>query len=160
MHRPAHKLGVWAALGLVCSLVLAQAQSKPNFSGTWKVNNAKSDFGPMPAPQSSTSKIDHKEPSLKIATTWVGDQGELTFESAYTTDGKESTNSFRNMEFKSKATWEGSTLLIASKGSADSGEFTMKDKWSLSEDGKTFTVVRAFSGPMGEATQTLIHEKQ
>jgi len=160
MHRPAHKLVVLAALDLVCSLALAQAQSKPNFSGPWKVNNSKSDFGPMPAPQSSTSKIDHKEPNLKIATTWVGDQGERTFEFSYTTDGKENTNSFGNVEFKSKATWEGSTLLIASKGGTDSGEFTMKDKWSLSEDGKTLTVVRAFSGPMGEATQTLVHEKQ
>jgi len=92
MYRPAHKLVVWVVLGLVCCLVLAQAQSKPNFTGTWKVNNSKSDFGPMPAPQSSTSKIDHKEPSLRIATTWVGDQGERTFEFSYTTDGKENTN--------------------------------------------------------------------
>ena len=160
MHRPAHKLVVWVVLGLVCSLALALAQSKPNFSGNWKLNNSKSDFGPMPAPQSITSRIDHKEPNLKIATTWVGDQGERTFEFGYTTDGKETTNSFGNAEIKSKATWEGSTLLIASKGSTDSGEFTIKDKMSLSEDGKTFTLVRAFAGPMGEATQTLVHEKQ
>lgn len=160
MHRPAHKFFALAAVGLIGFLAVAQAQSKPNFSGAWKVNNSKSDFGPMPAPQSSTSKIDHKEPNVKIATTWVGDQGEFTFESSYTTDGKESSNTFRNTEFKSKATWEGSSLLIASKGSTDSGEFTMKDKWSLSEDGKTLTIARAFSGPMGEATQTLVHEKQ
>jgi hypothetical protein len=160
MRSPAHKFFALVAVGLIGFVALAQAQSKPNFSGSWKVNNSKSDFGPMPAPQSITSKIDHKEPNLKIATTWVGDQGERTFEFSYTTDGKENTNTFGNAEIKSKATWEGSTLLIASKGSADSGEFSIQDKMSLSEDGRTFTLVRAFSGPMGEATQTLIHDKQ
>ena len=50
------------------------AQSKPNFSGTWKLNLAKSDFGPLPAPDSRTDVIDHNDPTMKINTSQSGGQ--------------------------------------------------------------------------------------
>jgi len=45
---------------------------------------------------------------------------------------------------------EGSTLLVDSKATTDDGELAIKDQWSLSEDGKTLTVVRGISGPRGK----------
>jgi hypothetical protein len=35
---------------LAVAFGLLQAKAKPNFSGTWKLNTGKSDFGAMPAP--------------------------------------------------------------------------------------------------------------
>ena len=50
---------------LTLALGLVQAQAKTDFSGTWKLNTGKSDFGPMPPPDSMTQKITHQDPSLK-----------------------------------------------------------------------------------------------
>jgi hypothetical protein len=142
------------------ALAAALAAAPPNFSGAWKANIAKSDFGPMPAPTSASSKIDHKDPSLKVVATQVGAEGERTFELNYSTDGAETTNQIGPLTFKSKAKWEGAALLVVSKATTDDGDITITDKWTLSEDGKTLTVIRTFSGPRGEMTVKVVQEKQ
>jgi hypothetical protein len=42
------------------------AADKPNFSGNWKINMAKSDFGPAPPAPSFVIHVTHSEPSLTI----------------------------------------------------------------------------------------------
>ena len=150
----------YAAILAFLAVAVLPAMAKPNFSGDWKLNTSKSDFGQMPAPQKSTMKIEHKDPALKVATTYVGDNGERTFEMNLSTDGKEVTNTFGNFEFKSKAHWEGSVLLVESRASSDSGEFKADEKWTVSDAGKTLTLVRHWVGPQGEVTNTVVHDKQ
>ncbi len=143
-----------AAFGLV------GAQAKPNFSGTWKVNVAKSDFGAIPAPDSRTDKIVHEDPDLKDTMTQSGQMGEVTAELKYSTDGKETTNAIRGNEVKSTAKWDGDELTIAGKGSFNGSDVTLNDRWSLSADGKTLTIVRHVAGAMGETDQKIVLEKQ
>jgi hypothetical protein len=53
-----------ASLAL-CARTFGQAQkpaATPNFTGTWKVNIEKSNFGPEAKPHSIVSKNDHREP--------------------------------------------------------------------------------------------------
>jgi hypothetical protein len=149
-------------LALLTATCLAGAlfAAPPNFSGSWRVNMAKSDFGPFPAPTSASSKIDHKDPSLKVAATQVGDQGTLNFELNYMTDGTETTNQVGPLTMKSKAHWDGAALLVDSKASTDNGDLTIKDRWTMSADGKTLTVDRTISGPQGDATVKVVQEKQ
>jgi hypothetical protein len=151
------KIHEFVASFFVLALV-AFAQSKPDFSGTWKLDTARSNFGALPAPQSSTLKIEHKEPTFKMVSITVGDSGERTYELSFTTDGKECTNFVGNIELKSVAKWDGNVLTMEHK--AAGGEVTVKDQWALSEDGKTLTVTRQWSGSQGETTQTLVHQKQ
>jgi hypothetical protein len=145
---------------LALALGLAQAQAKPNFSGTWKMNAAKSEFGPMPAPDSRTDKISHADPSLKDTVTQSGQQGEMTSDLSYSTDGKETTNTIRGNEFKSTVKWDGDELVIDNKGSFNGQDVTLSDRWSLSEDGKTITIKRHAVSPMGEMDQKILLEKQ
>ncbi len=143
---------------IVTSAWIAFAQSKPDFSGTWKLNIAKSNFGALPAPDSATLKIEHNDPAFKMISVTVTSSGERSYELAFTTDGKECTNWVGNVEVKSVLRWEGTTLVMEHK--AAGGEVTLKDQWVLSEDGKTLTLTRHWSGSQGETTQTLVHEKQ
>ena len=46
--------GLYVLTGL---LVSGQAQAKPNFTGEWKLDTSKSDFGPMPAPSKRTGRV-------------------------------------------------------------------------------------------------------
>lgn len=145
---------------LAAAFGLAGAQAKPNFSGEWKLNVSKSDFGAMPAPDSRTDKIAHADPELKDTTTQSGQMGEVTAELKYSTDGKETTNSIRGNEIKSTAKWEGDELAIAGRGSFQGADITLNDRWSLSADNKTLTIMRHVTSPMGETDQKIVLEKQ
>jgi hypothetical protein len=146
---------------LTLSLAFLHAQAKTDFSGTWKLNAAKSDFGPMPPPDSMTEKITHQEPSLKAnVSTTGGMQGDMSYDVNYTTDGKECVNHVADNEFKSTLHWDGADLVVETKGSFSGNEFTSKDRWTLSADGKTLSVARHLSSAMGEADMKTVFDKQ
>jgi hypothetical protein len=145
---------------VIAALAALPALAKPNFTGDWKLNVAKSNFGQMPAPSSATYKIAHDEPMLKNSVKQSGEMGDMQFESTVTTDGKESTNEMFGNPLKSTAKWDGDALLVESKGNFGGNDFTLNDKWTLSDDGKTLTVVRTIKSAMGDMDQKLVLEKQ
>ncbi len=146
--------------GLMLLLCAVMAQAKPNFTGDWKMNVAKSEFGMMPAPTSATLKVTHNEPELKTTLAQVSERGEFTSDSAYTTDGKECVNKGRMGEMKSTLKWDADALVIETKAEFGGNPVTITDKWSLSEDGKTLTINRHFASSQGEGDAKQIFEKQ
>jgi len=145
---------------VILGLSVLSVYAKPNFSGEWKLNSSKSDFGQFPGPSAMSRKITHQDPSLKVATKMSGPNGDFEFESSYTTDGKECTNQFGPNPMKSTLKWDADTLIFNTKGQFGDNEVTIQDKWDVSEDGKTLTVRRRFSSSQGEAEQKLVFEKQ
>jgi hypothetical protein len=145
---------------LTLALGLLQAQARTDFSGTWKINAGKSDFGPAPAPDTLVMKIAHEEPSLKASVAQTGGSGDMNYDMVYTTDGKECVNHPGGNEFKSTLKWEGDDLTIDTKGSFSGTDFTAKDHWTLSDGGKTLTVQRHASTGMGDFDMKLVLDKQ
>jgi hypothetical protein len=137
----------------------AASGAKPNFSGTWKLNVAKSDFGVMPPPEFRTDIIDHSEPALKVTTSTNGAEGKQDFTITLTTDGKEAVNTIMGSEVKSVAAWEGPTLVVTSKLRFNDTDVTIKSVYVLGEDGKTLNVVSHIASAMGEMDQKYIYEK-
>lgn len=152
--------GLFPIALLTLAFGLVHAQAKPNFSGDWKVNISKSDFGALPAPDSQTEQITHTDPDLKMHMAQTSQMGEMKYDAAYTTDGKEATNNANGNVFKSTVTWDGNDLAFDTKGSFNGNDFTAKDRWTLSEDGKTITVQRHLASSMGQTDQKIILEKQ
>jgi hypothetical protein len=119
----------------------------------------KSDFGQRPAPVRASMKVAHKDPALNITRTLATGHGELTTQTVYSTDGKETTNKNPGgPEMKNTAKWDGSALLIETPVRAGESSFTIRWKWTLSDDGKTLSTVRTFAP--GEPAQTEVYEKQ
>lgn len=146
---------------LVLIAASAGFAATPNLSGDWKLNTSKSDFGQFPAPSTMTQKMSHAEPKLTVEVKMANDNGEFEFKSNYTTDGKECTNQgFGGSEAKSVLKWDGENLVVETKGTFGDNAYTMKDKWTLSGDGKVLTILRHFSSGMGEMDQKLILDKQ
>jgi hypothetical protein len=145
---------------LALPLVSVFAQQKPDFTGTWKLNVTKSDFGPLPGPESRTDVITHKEPSLSNSVTAQTAQGKQEYTLSYTTDGKEALNKMGPREVKSTLKWDGSNLKVSSTFLFNDSPVTGEATWSLSPDGKTLTINAHFSSTMGEADQTFVFEKQ
>jgi hypothetical protein len=157
-----------AALLTSVALHPAAAQGKTDFSGTWKINTEKSDpMGGMGGGggggggmANAVTTITQTATQLTIETKF----GDQTRTATYFLDGKESTNQGRMGETKSKAHWDGASLVIESIGSMNgpNGAMTMSSKEvrTLSEDGKTMTVVTTRSGPNGEVTSKRVYDKQ
>jgi hypothetical protein len=146
-------------LGLAVFAVSAVAQGKPNFSGDWKLNVSKSDFGPMPPPSSSTAKVAHAEPEMKVQVKQVGDQGEMEFDATYSTDGKETANTFGPMQAKSTAAWEGEVLVVTTKFEANGMDIKLVQKWSLADEGKTMKQATRITSPQGEFDMVSVYDK-
>src|SRR5260370_23128374 len=149
-----------AALTVTAFAASLAAQSKPNFSGTWKLNVSKSDFGPIPGPDSLTNVIEHNDPVLKVNASLEGPQGKQNFTINYTTDGKEVMNKQGPRDIKSTVLWQGSNVVVNSKFTLGDNDVTVKSVWTLSADGKTLTENRHLAAQMGEADQKWVYEKQ
>lgn len=136
------------------------ASAATNFSGNWKINAAKTDVGPLPAPEKYEQKIDHQDPSLKFTINQASQMGEFTSDHVYTTDGAECINKVRGNEIKSKVTWEGDKLKFGSKTSYQGADVLFLDKWTLSADGKVLTIDRHITSPQGEIDVKYVLDKQ
>ncbi len=135
---------------------LATAQTKPNFSGAWKLNAEKSKFTGG-GPDNLSIKIDHKEPALTEDWAMSTPNGDRSFQAKYTTDGKETEQEVMGRTAKTSAKWEGDALVIEFK--SEGGFF--KRKLTLSADGKTMTKLVTQSRGDGQQTEdTVVFEKQ
>jgi hypothetical protein len=150
---------VLLAMLLTLAISGISQDKQADFSGKWKLDPAKSDFGMLPPVESQTNVIEHKDPKLKITSTVKGAQAERTTESNYTTDGKETTNTQGPREIKTVAKWDGKKIVMVSKFEMQGAEIELNDTYSLTEDGKGMTINRSFKSPMGEGTQTLVFTK-
>jgi hypothetical protein len=149
---------------------------KPNLSGKWVMDAARSDFGDYDGPMSKAkTKLDiaHKDP--KVRTVWGFENGvqSLAQLSEVFTDGRGETNASLldaddilgepepvngggpGRQVKSKTTWEGTKLVTRTsdrlKLSGAFVEVEVLDEWELSADGKELTQTTRVTPARGDA---------
>ena len=151
-------------INALCVLVMfaaigaAAAADKPNFSGEWKMNAAKSNFSGLPAPSSIVRKVTHTEPSMVIVEEQQSDMGPQNTTRKYTTDGRPSSFEANGAEVVGTAVWEGNVLVVNSSVEGVGVKFV--DRMSLSEDGRTMTSAVHIASPQGEIDLSIVFEKQ
>jgi hypothetical protein len=153
------RLAMLAAVAVLAVAGPVSAQS-PDFSGTWVLNLAESNFGGMPAPSSLTQVITQDASSVKAAVKQTSDFGEMAFDFTFTTDGKENVNDAGGMQVKSTAKWDGPALVLDSTMDIQGSPMTMNDRWSLSPDGKRMTIDRKVTSAMGNGDAKIVFDKQ
>ena len=136
------------------------AFAKPNFTGQWKMDSAKSDWAQFPAPERFDRKITHTDPNLQMSTTQSGPQGEVTTELKYITDGRETTNTIRGTETKGTAKWDGDALVIESARPTPNGDIKILERWTSVNDGKAIQVDFTVTGGFGEVKMKIHLDKQ
>jgi hypothetical protein len=153
--------GAAASVAPATTAATASTGTHANYSGTWKLNVDESDFGPLPPSASRTDIIEHSDPALKDTVSDDGAQGKMDYVLNITTDGKEATNNAGGLDTKSIASWDGPNLVVNTKLSFQGTDVAIKAVWTLSADGKTLTQNSHLNaGPIGEADQKFIFEKQ
>src|SRR6476469_9366643 len=131
------------------------ANSKPDFSGTWQLDTAKSNVGPS-ITSDQPLKITHHDPEFRITRMVETNAGVAGQDFVYYTDGRGETNRMVNslrphsylypgsdnkVAIKSKTTWTGNKLITRMRSPARSVigkqmlEFEIIDEWKLSADG-------------------------
>ncbi len=117
-------------LTLTLNPVFLSAQAKPNFTGTWELNIAKSDMGGAPITK-LTVQIEHKDPNFKYTAKGTADGQDFEETETITTDGKPGPDSHGNQV---ATHWDGTTLVSVVNG-AD-GSPLYESRLTLSADGK------------------------
>jgi hypothetical protein len=139
----------------------ALAQGRPDFSGTWTLDMAKSDMGqarPIGMPARKVTLVIKQTPALLAIEHKVGDRTETA---THKLDGSESVNkSPSGQDIKSTSRWVGSTLVTKSVMSTGNGTAETSDVRSLSADGKVMTIELTRKTPGGEVKQKLIYNKE
>lgn len=158
---------------LLAPALLLSFTSRPdriNFSGTWKLNEGKSELGEFGTRFAAKAiKVEQKEDAITIAkdvTTFNGD--EVTRTETLTFDGKETESSggFGNSKRKSTTKWsdDGKTLTISYtltfEFNGETNEIKGTETWTLSDDGKTFTLQTNSTGPQGDFNTKAVYDKQ
>ena len=165
------------AAALVTALVAPAptwAQAKPDLSGKWTLDEAKSDPAParaggggrggrgggrMGGGPATAMTIKQTATDLTIErTTPMGTQT-----ATYKLDGTESRNTMGMGTASSKASWNGARLVIDSTqtmpGRGGGGEMTIESKEIYGRDGDTLTIEVTRSTPMGTQTRKLVYNR-
>jgi hypothetical protein len=164
MVRPRDITGACRFLALFLLLPLvaaAETQPTPNFSGYWKLDPEKSDFGGAPAPDSAGYVIRHIGAKLAFDYT----QESHTSRVEITTDGQERmTDSNDEAEVWTRAFWEGSVLVFEARQKARPAHpapgIKWTSHWKLSPDGQTLTIERRITAPQGQLSQVLVFNRE
>ncbi len=163
LPRFRERVGVLSlALLLAPGWFQALSSEKPNFSGEWALNRAKSDFGPVPGPDSQIDLIEHAGAVLKVRS--QREHGDRKSEGEWDCQidagpCKVSLTGTR-LKLASQARWDGAVLVFDSRGDYDGQTVRMLDRWSLSGDGSVLTIARRLGNQLGEAHQTIVLEKR
>ncbi len=140
-----------------------------NFSGTWALNESKSNFGDSQFRFAATSMVVAQDANaLSVESTRPGrDGGEMKATAKYTLDGKISENPMFNSTRKSTVTWspDKSSIIIASTMTFDMNgetrEMKSTETWKLAEGGKVLVIDSVRPGREGgEMKTTAAYDKK
>src|SRR5947207_15879518 len=139
-------------LPILFSAVTLLAQSHPNFTGTWKLNAAKSEKG-SGGPTELVVEVDHKDPVFNYHVRGIAGRQRIEETETFTTDGKSSRDSHG---VNVTASWDGEDLVAL--GTADDRSMVYVARLTLSSDGKTIN--RVFMQKDDPEPRHEIYEKQ
>ena len=125
-----------AFMALLIAASLTAAPKRPNFTGNWEMEAAKSQLRPTKW-NSLALAVEHQEPKLKINVKLIYPRGpDYSYQIPLTTDGKPASVDMGKNVRAYRANWLGPKLTL--KWNED-GERT--ETWSLSNGGMTLTII-------------------
>ncbi len=148
--NPRLRVTLVVAAGVFAVAVLAIAQTKDPFVGTWRLNVAKSKYTPGPAPKSVTATYESAGQGYKVSVKNEPASGPVQ-QYSYTTslDGKDSpvTGNNPNADTVAAKRIDANTLEVVNK---KGGKTTTTQRNVVSADGKTRTVTTTGTDGQGQ----------
>jgi hypothetical protein len=156
MTRSVWSATVIAILGAAFCAGPLYSQAKPNFTGNWKLNLEKSNFGEGGGPESLTVAIEHKNDVFKYIAEGEANGQSFREEVELPIDGKDHPGPNGTSMMMQ---WEGSAIAFALKN--DAGDVIQHGTIELSADGKTTTRSVLQKGDDGSENKRVeVYDKQ
>ena len=162
MHRT-----TWGVLLTVAALACTCfGQDKPNFSGTWKLNLGRSDFGPSREVFTQTDVIQQNGQTIKVTVAFETEKEKRQYTVTFVTDGneievpKDAREQGATLQTVS-ASWEGAVLVVHNRLTIQNEVITTVSRYSLSADGKLLTISQYANSTRGKNgyRRTLVFDK-
>lgn len=139
----------------------AHAQGKPDFSGTWTLDTAKSDPAPAGRGGGGAATLMIKQTGTELSIQSEGRQGPQTM--TYKLDGSESKNEQMGrggaQTIMSKAKWDGASLVIDTTREIQGMSITTHEVRKLDNGGKEMKVESTTQTPQGEIKRNVVYTK-
>jgi hypothetical protein len=135
--------------------LLAQGAAKPDLSGTWEADLAKSDTGQMSYSRMALT-LTHAEPKLSVHAEVTADFGTFAADLVCTTNGSPCTGK----DTKGTASWDGTVLVLQRETSLQGTAVKVIERWTLAADKSTLTSDRHVSTDAGEMTQKILYRRK
>lgn len=147
---------------IVLVAVVCMAAETPNFSGIWKLDLSKSDFGPQTAPQSAEYVVRHV--GSTVAFNYTQD-GKTTRVDLIPDNQERVTSTTEETAVWTRAYFSGDVLVIESRerrryGTQAANGVGWSSRWSLSPDNGQLIIERKIHTPDGEIAQHVVFDRQ
>lgn len=167
-RRTLYQLGlIWLLAGVAVPVQERPASERADrFVGTWILNVAKSTFEGAPAHRSSIRTFDYERDGMILCTVHTtsatGTPSFVHF--LITLDGREYEEMSRSSGPDRMPTFVSARKIDESRIDLDfkrGGRVIIAHSWTISEDGRTFTVTRTATNAQGQPTRfVMVYEKQ
>jgi len=143
-------------------VAVGMAAQTPNFSGIWKLDLEKSDFGPQTPPQTAEYVVRHVGATVSFNYTQDGKTSRVDL----TPDNEERvTSTTAETAVWTRAYWAGTTLVIESRerkryGTQANVGVGWTSRWTLSPDGQELLIERKIHTSDGDIDQHVVCVKQ
>jgi hypothetical protein len=127
---------LWLAVTLLLCPILAQQESRPNFTGIWKFDPHRSMVSGQ-TPDSVTLYIHQNDPDFHLRRTEVQHGKSLAWSVHGRTDGKTLEQKSREGIKRTHMYWQGSQLVLEWQNNDKRGETQKVVRYSLSDGGRT-----------------------
>lgn len=131
-----------------------------NFSGEWKLNEAKSELGPQFSLAPNVLTVEHKRKTLDLVSVSEFNGEEYESTQHFTLDGEECENTgFMDSVTKSTASYDkkAKILTIVTRGSVQGSGYTLTQTMSMKEG--SLVVISEAESDMGEMAETYVFDK-
>jgi hypothetical protein len=145
------------AVAVCLCVAQAAAQSKPDFTGAWKWNQAKSQVGPGFHPITSI-KFEQKGETFAEELSVDAPDGAKTLSLKYALDGKETPGKIFGKSMTLSAKRDGDALLIRWRDEVE--DYTVTRRLTLSPDGRTLDMTIKEISPERQREDRVVLDKQ
>ena len=152
---------VVAFLSLSLLALSALAQDKPNFSGEWVLNKAKSTLmKELGGIERGVIFIEHNDPVFKFSRIFTTGGKDDSFAYELTTDGKEVIGEEGSRKLHSRLYWDGVALVYATRIVLPQAEAINVVRYRLAANGRELRAEEQFRGPKLSYDNLWVLDKQ
>ncbi|ODU55298.1 MAG: hypothetical protein BGO25_10845 [Acidobacteriales bacterium 59-55] len=143
------------------------ATVRPNLTGTWSLDLARSNYDQVPPPTSEFLVFAQAGSGFTVGVTSDNDRGKEVYTLPFATDGTETptpkgtfSDTATLQYLSTKGEWKGAALVLTQKITYEGAPGSLQSTFTLSPDGRTLTRAMHISVDQGEFDTTSVYDKQ